>query len=344
VTVLSDKTIKASLGSEQPLVVDGDLGRAEHCSYEFTAGKLYFGGVGIDEKVVSPVLFDGADSKSALVKPGALVWVRSRELVKMPANRVGLWIQTNTLSRKGLLLLNMSLVEPGYEGFLTAAFVNFGRSPVVINAETKIAKLMFLELDGAAESLVQSRGVVPYDAAIEEIAVVAPSTFLRVEDFLPNLEKAELDAAKSIEKVAADAKGELEKELDRQKKDAHSSIVQAVEADFKKFLWKVLGGFGVGALAFVMAFGFLYSKFFPGVIKDWDTRADEAANRALETKSIFSDVQDLRRELDSRERSEDLDTLAKRLDAIERRLSEFTESLERAGRGPDGATEGDSMP
>ena len=47
------------------------------------------------------------------------------------------------LSRQGVLLLNISLVEPGYEGYLTTVLVNFGNKNVVISPTTTIAKVAF---------------------------------------------------------------------------------------------------------------------------------------------------------------------------------------------------------
>lgn len=318
--VLSDTSIKTYL-AKQELVVEGDDARAEHCAYEFTAAKLYFGGA--EGTTNHAIVFERGSNQSAIIDPGVLVWIRSRETVKMPADKVGLWIQTNTLSRKGLLLLNMSLVEPGYEGFLTAAFVNFGRTRVAINSETKIAKLMFLELDQAAGSLVPSMDQHTYDANTESIALLAPRTFLRVEDFLPDLGRAEREAAEQISKAANEANNEINTNLENQKKHTRESISQAVEADIKKFIWKALGGFGFGAFAFCVAFGFLYSRFFPAVIKDWDARADVATDRALQANSVLSDIQNLRTEIDARKHTDDLDAIIERLDALERRIAEI---------------------
>jgi deoxycytidine triphosphate deaminase len=49
-----------------------------------------------------------------------MVWIRTRDKVKIPNDMVGFWWQTNTLSRQGLMLVNMSMVEPGYEETLLA--------------------------------------------------------------------------------------------------------------------------------------------------------------------------------------------------------------------------------
>src|SRR3954469_21798969 len=106
-TVLSDLTIRQSMLRDE-LVLDGDVSQAKHCAYEFRARRVVYGGV-TPEHTVRSIDLSRQGASSAVVSPTAVVWVQSRERVKIPNDKVGIWIQTNSLSRRGLLLLNSTL-------------------------------------------------------------------------------------------------------------------------------------------------------------------------------------------------------------------------------------------
>jgi deoxycytidine triphosphate deaminase len=113
VTVLSDLEIRRCIAAGN-LVPGGDTACISECSYSFRPGRGFIAGDDTD-----PVEFQTAVGPTRLtVHPGKMVWIRTRDKVKFPNDMVGFWWQTNTLSRQGLMLVNMSMVEPGYEGDL----------------------------------------------------------------------------------------------------------------------------------------------------------------------------------------------------------------------------------
>ena len=209
--VLSDKTIKKMIDNKE-LVPNGNVDNATHCSYEFTASLMLRGGSNQTERIVEP---------GVVIEPAQLVWIRARDEISIPADMVGLWIQTQTLARQGLLLLNITLIEPGYEGPLSAVLVNFGNKKVIIRPDTKIAKVVFLTLDSEADELVGKWDSKTYDAKLLDMAANAPTSFLQLESFLPNIEeraKAKLEVMdKEIERnvatIASETRYSLEKDL-----------------------------------------------------------------------------------------------------------------------------------
>jgi len=144
-TVLSDKTIKERIAKSE-LVPKGNPSSATHCSYEFTAAQMLRGGA----PRALPI-----SKRGTVIKPAQLVWITACEEISVPSDMVGLWIETQTFGREGLLLLNISLIEPGYKGPLSAVLVNFGKKPVPIFPHTKIAKVIFLSLDDDADKEVE---------------------------------------------------------------------------------------------------------------------------------------------------------------------------------------------
>lgn len=238
-------------------LVAGDESQAVHCSYEFLPGKIFPGGHQPDGKHV--VDWTEAASRTAnsryTVDPAAVVWVRARDAVRIPRDICGLWIKTNTLSRQGLMLINSSLVEPGYEGYLSCNFVNFGKSPVYLSPDRPIAKLLFLKLDMAA--LVAFDKKFPeYDEMIAETADKGPSSFLQISDIARTLENEKAKALEEIKKqtteqattLLAHLKLDMEKEKDKE--------LAALKNDFDKYFKKAFyAAFAalvvVGALSWV---------------------------------------------------------------------------------------------
>lgn len=261
--VLSDKTIKDRIKRNE-LIPGGDPAGATHCSYEFTAASILQGGSHEAKEVTE---------SGVVIKPAQLVWIRAREDISMPANTVGLWIQTQKLARQGLLLLNISLIEPGYEGPLTAVLVNFGKNKVVIRQDTKIAKIVFLTLDSATDKLVGKWDPKAYDTELMDMAVNAPASFLQLESFLPNIEEranARLMAMdKEIElnigNIANEAKFKLEQELGEKMK---SSFIRGHIGLFGSFI-VVLG-----------AFLFVITTFLPRLAAEY-SGVEELARKAV---------------------------------------------------------------
>jgi deoxycytidine triphosphate deaminase len=240
-TVLSDVTIRELIASTK-IVSQGNLAAAKHCAYEFKAGRVVYGGIVPPSSQVDAVDLCSSPSRTAAIHPSGVAWVRSREMVSIPKNVVGMWVQTNSLSRRGLLLLNSTLVEPGYAGYLSAHFVNFGSSPVLLSSATTIAKLVFFQLDADAVDHVDSSKYTDYDAMIDALAAQSTRSFLRISELVPDLSKAS-DAA------VADAKQQIVAEATQSMDKAKDEL-----ADLRKqtFL-KVGGGFALG-LALAVAF------------------------------------------------------------------------------------------
>src|SRR5215471_3774604 len=122
------------------------------CSYQFRPGVIV--PTGSDDPESCARNWTGSTRAGDLyvVKPGDLVWVRTIESVSMPPDICAFWWQTSRLSRKGLMLVNMSMVEPGYQGPLACLFMNFGKKPVILDPDTVIAKLVFNRLGAPAQT------------------------------------------------------------------------------------------------------------------------------------------------------------------------------------------------
>jgi len=278
--VLSDKTLREKIANNE-LIFNGKPARATHCSYEFTAAKIIFGGSS-EFKTIS--------ESGEMIPPARLVWVRARETISVPPNMVGLWIQTQSLSRQGVLLLNISLVEPGYEGYLTAVLVNFGKKDVVIGPTTTIAKVIFLPLDDDTIDKVKPSDSESYDGLILEMAANAPASFLQLESFLPRIEEKAEEKLKVIDE-------EAKRRVDRAATKVKSEIEKDLRGNVKRL---VLQWGGLGLSGFVLACGAVWFgviTLLPQLIAS-HSQVDELVQEAVE-----------------RQKGSPWDTLSRRFDA-----------------------------
>lgn len=266
--VLSDTTIRELMKAKQ-LILDGDPSHARHCSYEFKAGRIVFGGIEPPSQQVTSIDLWGAAPQSATIQPSGVAWVRSKEKVKIPPNMLGMWVQTNSLSRRGLLLLNSTLVEPGYEGHLSAHFVNLGASPVSLSSNTTIAKLIFAQLDANASEMIDSASFRNYDAMIDDLAACSNRSFLRIRELVPDLSKASdasvAEAEKKIDALVSKSLEDTKDELAELKKDT--------------FL-KVGGGFAVGLIVVAAVLFFLYP-----ILRSIDVDSSDRISKVVATKN-----------------------------------------------------------
>jgi deoxycytidine triphosphate deaminase len=266
--VLSDLSIK-NLMQKNELILNGSLARARHCSYRFRPGKVFHSN---ENRIVDITQFHEesqtpdkapkitvSSTPHDYVEPGEYVWIRMQESVKLPADICAFWWQTNSLSRKGLLLMNMSIVEPGYEGPLSCLFVNFSRTSVPISPETTMAKLVFVKLDHVAQ--VPSTGnnlkasdperIIGYDEELHREALSRPASFLQIDDKFKRLQE---EIIADIEKQAQDI---TERNLERFSSDIPGAIRQSV-------------GLAAGALAILL----LISSITPWVQQLFIPRVD----------------------------------------------------------------------
>jgi deoxycytidine triphosphate deaminase len=286
----SDATIRRYMARGE-LVIGGKESMAEHNSYQFRAGKIFHPGK--EGKVIDWTLHGPADE--CRVEPGHLVWIRVREQVKLPHDVCAFWWQTNGLSRKGLMLVNMSMVEPGYKGPLACLFVNFGQAPVVIDPQLPVAKLVFATLDQPAEVPFRSgASLESYDRTIRDVALHGPPSFLRVAELATSIAGQRDEALKRIEEEKTNALREAEKrmaELERAMRTAMDAVrdaaVKDLQTDLKGTVLRYIGLPAALVMLFILAVNYvpqvraLYKPELESAIRK--AVADEVSRRIVVT-------------------------------------------------------------
>ena len=273
-TVLSEQTIRKHM-VDGLLVLNGDSKQARGAGYDFRpqlvipgggADHIYLEGAVADEQ--SRPHEDVSVRQSYVVGPRSLVWVRMLETVKLPNNVCAFWWQTNSLSRKGLMLVNMSMVAPGYEGPLACLFVNFGSREVRLSAGMTMARLAFHKLDADADPYPLSFDLPTYDNGLADDALAGSSSFLSLDDY-----RVEFQAARR--EALIDFQGAVDRST--------QAAVDKVQNPFN-----AAKSLGVAAFGFVLLLSAL--KFVPWIEGLWPQRFEDTVQSSVEAALQQSDL------------------------------------------------------
>ena len=85
-----------------------------------------------------------------LITPGAFVLATTRERVRLPANVAGMISGRSSVGRAGLFVENAGYVDPGFDGHITLELYNASPNTIEIEAGTRVAQLILIQMDGAA--------------------------------------------------------------------------------------------------------------------------------------------------------------------------------------------------
>lgn len=150
--ILSGQTIRRLSAQEEPLLspcVEADT---------FAGTSHGLGPAGYDLRLVLPpdtdnddrVDYDQAGRRTMELWPGDFALVAAQERFNMPDDLVGIVHDKSTWARRGLAVQN-TIIEPGWEGFLTLELTNHGKEPLELVEGQGIAQVVFHRLDEPAE-------------------------------------------------------------------------------------------------------------------------------------------------------------------------------------------------
>ncbi|MBI1746898.1 MAG: dCTP deaminase [Acidobacteria bacterium] len=113
------------------------------------------GGI-MDPTNIEPSLFLESEEDICVIPPGAFVLARSLEYFRIPREVLALCIGKSTYARCGVIV-NVTPLEPEWEGFLTVSISNTAPIPVRIMANAGIGQLVFFQTDGACRLSYRDR-------------------------------------------------------------------------------------------------------------------------------------------------------------------------------------------
>ncbi|MDH3977867.1 MAG: dCTP deaminase [Gammaproteobacteria bacterium] len=126
------------------------------CSSEF---KVF---TNINSAVVDPKAFDensfvDKDGDSCIIPPNSFALARTVEYFRIPRNVLTICLGKSTYARCGIIV-NVTPLEPEWEGHVTLEFSNTTPLPAKIYANEGVAQMLFFESDEACEVSYKDRG------------------------------------------------------------------------------------------------------------------------------------------------------------------------------------------
>lgn len=125
------------------------------CSTEF---KVF---TNINSAIVDPKNFTKAnfidiDAEVCIIPPNSFALARSVEYFRIPRNILVICLGKSTYARCGIIV-NVTPLEPEWEGHITLEFSNTTPLPAKIYANEGVAQLLFLESDEVCETSYKDR-------------------------------------------------------------------------------------------------------------------------------------------------------------------------------------------
>lgn len=111
----------------------------------------------VDPKNFAPESFVDVHADVCIIPPNSFALARSVEYFKIPRNVLVICLGKSTYARCGIIV-NVTPLEPEWEGHITLEFSNTTTLPAKIYANEGVAQLLFLESDEECETSYKDRG------------------------------------------------------------------------------------------------------------------------------------------------------------------------------------------
>jgi deoxycytidine triphosphate deaminase len=191
--ILSDEALEALIASDQVLR-DYDPNLIRHCGCELRLGSVFFPTTGEQQGGSAPwaasnrvkgwlATLSGAAATAPStwgIGPSETMVIVTKETVTIPTTHCATYGQLNRLANSGLMLLNNSIVEPGYSGPLSCVLVNFSSQRVVLRQDQPVAKINFYQLVGSPKHRQQSIERTAYELNLANTATKFPRSFMDI--------------------------------------------------------------------------------------------------------------------------------------------------------------------
>ncbi len=110
----------------------------------------------VDPKNFAPESFVDVESDVCIIPPNSFALARSVEYFRIPRNVLVICLGKSTYARCGIIV-NVTPLEPEWEGHITLEFSNTTPLPAKIYANEGVAQLLFLESDEVCETSYKDR-------------------------------------------------------------------------------------------------------------------------------------------------------------------------------------------
>lgn len=89
----------------------------------------------------------GSLQEKLIPKNGGFLLASTVEYFQMPTDLVGIVHDKSTWARRGLAVQN-TVIEPGWQGYLTLELTNHGEDDIILHIKDPIAQILFHKVEG----------------------------------------------------------------------------------------------------------------------------------------------------------------------------------------------------
>lgn len=111
----------------------------------------------VDPKKFDPKSFVDVTAEQCIIPPNSFALARTVEYLKIPRSVLTLCLGKSTYARCGIIV-NVTPLEPEWEGHVTLEFSNTTNLPAKIYANEGVAQMIFFESDQVCETSYKDRG------------------------------------------------------------------------------------------------------------------------------------------------------------------------------------------
>ena len=111
----------------------------------------------VDPKNFDPKSFVDITADSCIIPPNSFALARTVEYFRIPRNVLTICLGKSTYARCGIIV-NVTPLEPEWEGHVTLEFSNTTTLPAKIYANEGVAQMLFFESDEVCETSYRDRG------------------------------------------------------------------------------------------------------------------------------------------------------------------------------------------
>lgn len=111
----------------------------------------------IDPKNFDPNSFVDVTTDVCIIPPNSFVLARTIEYFRIPRNVLTICLGKSTYARCGIIV-NVTPLEPEWEGYVTLEFSNTTNLPAKIYANEGVAQVLFFEADEVCATSYKDRG------------------------------------------------------------------------------------------------------------------------------------------------------------------------------------------
>lgn len=114
------------------------------------------------------------------LKPNELIVFQTTEKIRMPLSLSASYTALDSVAKQGILLINASIVEPGYEGYLSGVLLNFSSKSFYIKPNMEIVKINFSRVSGDVDDKIHE-DIADYTEDLLDKAKKYTQTFLDIK-------------------------------------------------------------------------------------------------------------------------------------------------------------------